>query len=153
MFHTPEIPGNTGNTIRLAAITGSEIHLIKPLGFDLDNTKLKRAGLDYHDLTTLHVHENLTEAWKKLPNNRVFAFTTDANKNFNEISYQPNDILLFGPESTGLNTKTKQDPRITEKLKIPMLPGVRSLNLANCAAIAIYEAWRQHNYKNPKNNN
>lgn len=146
LFYTPEIPGNTGNAIRLAAITGAELHLVKPLGFDLEDSKLRRAGLDYHDLAALHVHEDLPSAWAALQPERVFAFTADGEKSYTEIAYQAGDVLMFGPESVGLPAEVKQLPQVTARVRLPMLPGLRSLNLANSASIALYEAWRQNDF-------
>lgn len=146
MFYEPRIGPNTGNTIRLSAVTGAELHLIEPLGFDLSEPQLRRAGLDYHDLAELKVHPNLEDAWQALPGERVFAFTTQATTRFTDVAYQPGDVLLFGPEPTGLPDEVLADPRITDQVRIPMLPARRSLNLANCAAIAVYEAWRQLGY-------
>ena len=146
LFYTPEIPGNTGNAIRLAAITGAELHLVEPLGFDLEDSKLRRAGLDYHDLAVLHVHPDLDSAWKALAPARVFAFTSDGETPYTDISYQPGDVLLFGPESVGLPQDVKKDPHVTARVRLPMLPSLRSLNLANSASIALYEAWRQQGF-------
>jgi tRNA (cytidine/uridine-2'-O-)-methyltransferase len=150
MFHVafvePRIPPNTGNAIRLAAATGSVLHLIGPLGFDLSDAKLRRAGLDYHDLATVHVHENLAEAWPKLTPARVFAFTGKATTSFADIAYQPGDVLMFGTEPTGLPDEVLADARVTQLVRIPMLAGRRSLNLSNSAAIAVYEAWRQNGF-------
>ena len=143
MFFEPRIGPNTGNTIRLSAVTGARLHLIEPLGFDLSEPQLRRAGLDYHDLADLQIHPNLAAGWQALPQARVFAFTTQATTRFTDISYQDGDVLLFGPEPTGLPAEVLEDPRITTQVRIPMLPARRSLNLANSAAIAIYEAWRQ----------
>lgn len=146
MFHEPKIPPNTGNAIRLSAITGSELHLVGPLGFDMSEPKLKRAGLDYHDLASVTVHDDIEAAWTAIAPERVFAFTAHATTSFADIAYEPGDVLLFGPEPTGLSDKVLADPHITEQLRIPMLAGRRSLNLANAASIALYEAWRQHGY-------
>lgn len=146
LFYTPEIPGNTGNAIRLAAITGSELHLVQPLGFDLEDSKLRRAGLDYHDLAVLHVHPDLETAWQALDPDRVFAFTSDGEVSYTDVEYQPGDVLMFGPESVGLPAEVKADPQISARVRLPMLPGLRSLNLANSASIAVYEAWRQHDF-------
>ncbi len=143
MFHEPVIPPNTGNAIRLVAGTGCELHLIEPLGFDLSESKLRRAGLDYHDLASVTVHESLTAAWEKLRPERVFAFTTQATVRYTDIAYRPGDVLLFGTEPTGLPRQVLDDPHITEQLRIPMLPGRRSMNLSNAAAVTVYEAWRQ----------
>ncbi|MCR4513492.1 tRNA (cytidine(34)-2'-O)-methyltransferase [Aeromicrobium sp. 50.2.37] len=146
LFHEPRIPGNTGNTIRLAAATGAELHLVEPLGFDLSEPKLKRAGLDYHDLATLHVHADLETALDALGDARVLAFTTGATRSYADVSYEPGDVLLFGAEPTGLPDEVLAHPRVTDRLRLPMLPARRSMNLANCAAIVVYEAWRQHGF-------
>ncbi|MEF3122221.1 tRNA (cytidine(34)-2'-O)-methyltransferase [Kocuria flava] len=143
LFHTPEIPGNTGNAIRLAAVTGAELHLVEPLGFGFADAHLQRAGLDYHDLAVLTVHPDLDSAWAALAPERVFAFTTDGELAHTEIAYRDGDVLLFGRESDGLPAEVKADPHVTARVRIPMLPARRSLNLANAASIAVYEAWRQ----------
>jgi tRNA (cytidine/uridine-2'-O-)-methyltransferase len=145
-FLEPRIPPNTGNAIRTAAATGCELHLIGPLGFDLSDAKLRRAGLDYHDLASVTVHENLDAAWDSLLPARVFAFTASASTGYAEIAYRPTDVLLFGTEPTGLPEQVMTDDRITSTLRIPMLPARRSLNLSNAAAIVVYEAWRQHGF-------
>ncbi|MCC2659566.1 MAG: tRNA ((34)/cytosine(34)/5-carboxymethylaminomethyluridine(34)-2-O)-methyltransferase TrmL [Arthrobacter sp.] len=146
LFHTPEIPGNTGNAIRLAAITGAELHLVEPLGFDFSDAKLRRAGLDYHDLAVVTVHPDLDSAWTALQPERVFAFTSDGEVSYVDIAYEPGDVLLFGPESVGLPENIKHDPHVTSRVRLPMLPSLRSLNLANAASIAVYEAWRQQGF-------
>lgn len=146
LFHTPEIPGNTGNAIRLAAITGAELHLVEPLGFDFSDAKLRRAGLDYHDLAVVTVHPDLDSAWTALQPERVFAFTSDGEVSYVDIAYEPGDVLLFGPESVGLPEHVKHDPHVTSRVRLPMLPSLRSLNLANAASIAVYEAWRQQGF-------
>ncbi len=143
VYFEPRIPGNTGSAIRLAAVTGARLHLVEPLGFDLSEAKLKRAGLDYHDLAVMDVHQSLDAALDALPKARVFAFTTRATTRFTDIEYRQGDVLLFGPEPTGLPPEALKHPRITDELRIPMLPGRRSLNLTNAASIAIYEVWRQ----------
>ncbi|WP_067479255.1 tRNA (cytidine(34)-2'-O)-methyltransferase [Nocardia amamiensis] len=143
MFHEPCIPPNTGNAIRLAAGTGCHLHLIEPLGFDLSEPKLRRAGLDYHDLASVTVHANLAAAWEALRPQRVYAFTTQATTRFTDVAYRENDVLLFGTEPTGLPEEVLADPHITDRLRIPMLPGRRSMNLSNAAAVTVYEAWRQ----------
>jgi tRNA (cytidine/uridine-2'-O-)-methyltransferase len=151
-FLEPKIPPNTGNAIRLVAATGSELHLIGPLGFDLSDAKLRRAGLDYHDLASVVVHPDLDAAWAawaaaaSSPQSRVFAFTTRAGTRFTEVAYQPGDVLLFGTEPTGLPAAVLADRRISAEVRIPMLAGRRSLNLSNAAAVAAYEAWRQHGF-------
>ncbi|WP_435300653.1 tRNA (cytidine(34)-2'-O)-methyltransferase [Timonella sp. A28] len=146
VFHEPCIAGNTGNAIRLAAITGARLHLIEPLGFDLSEPKLKRAGLDYHDLAVMDVHTNIDALFDLYPSSRVFAFTTRATTNFTDITYDPTDLLLFGPEPTGLSQQVLNHPRVTTEVRIPMLPSLRSLNLTNAASIAVYEAWRQNGF-------
>jgi tRNA (cytidine/uridine-2'-O-)-methyltransferase len=147
LFFSPRIAPNTGNAIRMVAATGCELHLVEPLGFDLSEPKLRRAGLDYHDLASVTVHKSLQQAWAALAGARVFAFTAHATRSFAEIHYLPGDVLLFGPEPTGLDQATLADPRITEQVRIPMLAGRRSLNLSNAAAVAAYEAWRQHGFR------
>lgn len=146
VFNTPEIPGNTGNAIRLAAVTGAQLHLVEPLGFDLEDSKLRRAGLDYHDLTHVTVHANLDACFEALGEGRVFAFEPDGTTAHTDVEYLPSDILLFGKESTGLTPQERAHPRVTELVYLPMRPSVRSLNLANSASIALYEAWRQHDF-------
>lgn len=143
LFHEPRIPQNTGNAIRLSAVTGTELHLAGPLGFDMEDAKLRRAGLDYHDMANVHVHEDLDQALRALLPARVFAFTAHGDIAHTEVTYEPDDVLLFGPEPTGLAPEVLTDPRIDAQVRIPMLAGRRSLNLANAASIATYEAWRQ----------
>jgi len=143
LFHSPEIPNNTGATMRLAAVTGAELHLARPLGFEMDDTRLRRAGLDYRDKASTYVHESLDAAYTALLPARVFAFTAHAATAHTDVTYEPGDVLLFGPEPTGLAAAVLADPRVTQRVRIPMLSGMRSLNLANAAAIAVYEAWRQ----------
>ena len=145
-FVEPQIPPNTGNAIRMVAATGCELHLIEPLGFELSDAKLRRAGLDYHDLATVRVHVDLAAAWHALMPARVFAFTARATDSFADIAYQPGDVLLFGPEPDGLSARVLADPHVTQWVRIPMLAGRRSLNLSNAAAVAAYEAWRQHGF-------
>jgi tRNA (cytidine/uridine-2'-O-)-methyltransferase len=146
MFYSPRIAPNTGNAIRMVAATGAELHLVEPLGFDLSEPKLRRAGLDYHDLASVTVHPSLAAAWDAVAPDRVFAYTAHATTPFTDIDYQPGDVLMFGPEPTGLDAETLADPHITERLRIPMLEGRRSLNLSNAAAVVVYEAWRQNGF-------
>lgn len=146
LFHTPEIPGNTGNAIRLAAVSGAELHLVEPLGFNFDHAHLRRAGLDYHDLAVVTVHPNLDAALEALLPARVFAFTAEGKSTYTNIEYQPGDVLMFGQESVGLPNEVKTRPEITQLVSLPMLPARRSLNLANTASIVLYEAWRQHGF-------
>lgn len=146
MYFEPRIHGNTGAAIRLAACTGAKLHLIEPLGFSMDDAHLRRAGLDYHDLATTTVHPSFDAALEALPTQRIFAFTSHTDNNFADVSYQEGDILLFGPEPTGLPDHIIAHERITKLVRIPMLPHIRSLNLSNATAIAVYEAWRQHGF-------
>lgn len=146
MFMSPRIPPNTGNAIRTAAATGAELHLVEPLGFDLSEPKLRRAGLDYHDLASVTVHPTLQDAWDAVLPARVFAFTAHASTLFADVDFRPGDVLMFGPEPDGLDAATLADAHITAQVRIPMLAGRRSLNLSNAAAIAVYEAWRQLGY-------
>ena len=142
IFWEPEIPGNTGAAIRLSACTGSMLHLVKPLGFDMDDAKLRRAGLDYHDLAHVMVNESLDDALAQVPG-RVWALTGHATSMYSDVAYQDGDALLFGRESVGLSEEAMNHPRVRERVRIHMREGVRSLNLANSASIVLYEAWRQ----------
>ena len=146
MFFSPRIAPNTGNAIRMAAVTGCELHLVEPLGFDLSEPKVRRAGLDYHDLASVTVHADLPSAWAAISPTRVFAFTAHADSSFADVDYRPGDVLLFGPEPTGLDAATLADPHVTRQVRIPMLAGRRSLNLASAATVAVYEAWRQQGF-------
>lgn len=147
LFYSPRIAPNTGNAIRMVAATGCELHLVEPLGFDLSEPKLRRAGLDYHDLASVTVHASLDAAWAALNPERVYAFTAHATTSFASVRYQPGDVVMFGPEPTGLDAQTLADPHVTAQLRIPMLAGRRSLNLSNAAAVVVYEAWRQNNFE------
>ncbi|HSK06388.1 MAG TPA: tRNA (cytidine(34)-2'-O)-methyltransferase [Acidimicrobiia bacterium] len=146
VFFRPEIPPNTGNAMRLAAVTGCHLHLIEPLGFEMDDARLRRAGMDYRDKAGVMVHADLG-AWRRaLRPERVFAFTVDGERLYTDVAYRPGDCLLFGPESDGLPDEVLGLDWLTERLRLPMLPGVRSLNLSNSAAIVVYEAWRQQRF-------
>ena len=142
IFLEPEIPGNSGAAIRLAACTGAFLHLVEPLGFDMSDTKLKRAGLDYHDLAHVKVHHTFNEALAEVPG-RIWAFTGHASRHYSDITYGDGDGLLFGRESVGLPDWAMSHPRVSVCVRIQMREGIRSLNLANSASIALYEAWRQ----------
>ena len=142
VFYEPRIAGNTGNAIRMVSGTGAHLHLVEPLGFDLAEAKLRRAGLDYHDLARVTVHPDLAALLAALPDARVLAFTTRAAIRFTDVAYRDGDALLFGPEPTGLPADVLAHPRVTAEVRIPMLPGRRSMNLSNAAAVACYEAWR-----------
>lgn len=141
-FHEPRIAGNTGNAIRMVAGTGATLHLVEPLGFELDEPRLRRAGLDYHDLAHVVVHPDLEHLLAALPDARVWAFTTQATRRYTDVDWRAGDVLLFGPEPTGLAEEVRTHPRIADQVRIPMLPGRRSMNLSNAAAVATYEAWR-----------
>jgi tRNA (cytidine/uridine-2'-O-)-methyltransferase len=143
ILYQPEIPPNTGNIIRLCANTGARLHLIRPLGFDLDDKQLRRAGLDYHEYATLQAHDSLGACLLSLPQARVFAFTTKASHPYHEVRYQAGDAFLFGPESRGLPAEVLESIAPERRLRLPMLPDNRSLNLSNTVAVAVFEAWRQ----------
>lgn len=142
IFFEPEIPGNSGAAIRLSACTGSMLHLVEPLGFDMDDAKLRRAGLDYHDLAHVEVHPDLDSALAAVPG-RIWAFTGHTTTMYTDVAYADGDGLLFGRESVGLPEEAMRHPRVESRVRIHMREGVRSLNLANSASIALYEAWRQ----------
>ncbi len=153
MFHIalfqPEIPPNTGNIIRLCANTGSQLHLIHPLGFDLDNKKLRRAGLDYHEFADVQEHQSIEAMLAQLKPDpkRIFAFSTHGKRSYAEPDFQPGDILLFGPETRGLPGELLQQLGPDQVLRLPMNANSRSLNLSNTVAIALFEAWRQNDFK------
>ncbi len=139
----PEIPPNTGNVIRLAANTGCRLHLIGPLGFELDDKQLRRAGLDYREWARLHRHPSFADFEKDCEFRTLYAFTTKAERSYSAVRFAPGDALLFGPESRGLPPEILDSLPGDQSLRIPMVAGSRSLNLANSVAIAVYEAWRQ----------
>ncbi len=144
VLYQPEIPPNTGNIARTCALTGSPLHLIKPLGFSIDDKSLKRAGLDYWHLLDLTVHDSLDAFLEKYPEGSFYFFSTHATQNYTEVSYEDDCFLVFGKETAGLPESIRQ--KYPDRLiRIPMLdkPGVRSLNLSNSVAIAVYEAYRQ----------
>ncbi len=147
MFHIvlfePEIPGNTGNIIRLCANTGAALHLVKPLGFRLDDKNLQRSGLDYHDLATVKVHENLGACLSELANPRLFAVETGSGRRYSDIQYRAGDAFLFGPETRGLSHAVLARVGRDRCVSIPMRPQSRSINLSNAAALVAYEVWRQ----------
>jgi tRNA (cytidine/uridine-2'-O-)-methyltransferase len=143
ILYEPEIPPNTGNIIRLCANTGARLHLIRPLGFALDDKHLRRAGLDYHEYATMQVHDNLAACLANLPQARLFAFTTKASHPYHEVKFQPGDAFLFGPESRGLPLEVLDSIAPERRLRLPMLPDNRSLNLSNTVAVVVFEAWRQ----------
>lgn len=143
ILHQPEIPPNTGNIIRLCANTGAQLHLIRPLGFDLSDRQLRRAGLDYHEWARLTVHEDLASCLKLMDGCRIFAVTTRATHHHGKVAYTSNDVFLFGSETRGLPAEVLENFPQDQRIRIPMLPTSRSLNLSNAAAVIIYEAWRQ----------
>ena len=142
----PEIPPNTGNVMRLAANTGFKLHLIRPLGFELDDKQLRRAGLDYREWADVNTYENYEEFINTFEFNNLYAFTTRARKTYSETAFRPGDALLFGPESRGLPAKILDSLPGDNKLRIPMASASRSLNLSNTVSIAVYEAWRQQGF-------
>lgn len=151
MFHIvlyqPEIPPNTGNIIRLCANSGANLHLVKPLGFPLDSAKMKRAGLDYHEMAALQVHENFAACSDTLAGKRFFALTTKGRTRPDEVAFTEGDVFLFGPETRGLPTDILNRLPEEQKLRLPMLAGSRSMNLSNTVAVILYEAWRQNGYR------
>ena len=142
----PEIPPNTGNVIRLCANTGARLHLIKPLGFELSDKHLRRAGLDYHEYADLQVHEDLDAALEAITPRRLFAFSTRAEQRYDQVAYADGDAFLFGPESRGLPAAVFEHIADEHRLRLPMCPGNRSLNLSNAVAVTVFEAWRQHGF-------
>jgi tRNA (cytidine/uridine-2'-O-)-methyltransferase len=152
MFHIalfePEIPPNTGNIIRLCANTGAALHLIEPLGFRLEDKQLKRAGLDYHEYTNLQIHKNWTDFKLAMAGKRIFAITTKGSQNYAKINFNAGDVFVFGPETRGLPETIRNEFTPEFRLRLPMLADSRSLNLSNSAAVLLYEAWRQLDFKN-----
>lgn len=146
VLYQPEIPPNTGNIIRLAANTGYQLHLIRPLGFELEDKLLRRAGLDYHEWAEVMEHDSLEDFVSKTDFNTLYAFSTKGKTNYSEVSYQPNDALLFGPETRGLPAQILQSLPPNQVVRLPMLAQSRSLNLSNTVAIAVYESWRQQGF-------
>jgi tRNA (cytidine/uridine-2'-O-)-methyltransferase len=150
MFHVvlfqPEIPPNTGNVIRLCANTGSSLHLIQPLGFDMDDSKLRRAGLDYREWASVAVHASLAAFAAAVAPPRIWALSTRGDRCYSEVSYQAGDALLFGPETRGLPTEVLKDLGTERVLRLPMVAQSRSLNLSNAVAVLVYEAWRQQGF-------
>ena len=142
----PCIPQNTGNIIRLAANNGCILHLIEPLGFDLTDKNLKRSGLDYFDLANVHVHPNYELFKKTMVSNRIFALTTKGKSKYFDVKYQMGDVFLFGSETSGLPPYIHEEIADENKLRVPMMPNNRSLNLSNTVALVSYEAWRQFDF-------
>ncbi|MEW5788411.1 MAG: tRNA (cytidine(34)-2'-O)-methyltransferase [Pseudomonadota bacterium] len=147
VLYQPEIPPNSGNAIRLAANTGCTLHLVEPLGFALSDKHLRRAGLDYHEYADLRVHRDWAALRRALDGARLFAFTSKGGGLFGQARFQPGDALVFGPETRGLPAEVLADFPPERRLRLPMLPGQRSLNLSNAVAVAVFEAWRQNAYR------
>ncbi|MDR3324313.1 MAG: tRNA (cytidine(34)-2'-O)-methyltransferase [Zoogloeaceae bacterium] len=142
----PEIPPNTGNIIRLCANTGAELHLVEPLGFGLEDKALRRAGLDYHEYASVRCHPDWRACQHALAGRRLFALSTRAQRGYDTVRYQPDDAFVFGPESRGLPTALLEQFPADHRLRLPMRPGNRSLNLSNAAAVMVFEAWRQQGF-------
>jgi len=145
-LYQPEIPPNTGNVIRLCANTGCELHLIEPLGFELDDARLRRAGLDYHEFVGVRTHPSLDALLAALGGVRLWAFTTRGERNYAEAPLAPGDLLLFGPETRGLPGAVLEALPQERRLRLPMRPGQRSLNLSNAVAVVVYDAWRRQGF-------
>ena len=152
MFHVvlvePEIPPNTGNVIRLCANTGAQLHLVEPLGFPLDDARMRRAGLDYHEFAAMRVHAN----WQAFLDSthvdpaRIFAFTTHGSSIFSALRFEPGDVFVFGAETRGLDPALRESFPATQRIRLPMRPDNRSLNLSNAVAVVVFEAWRQQGF-------
>lgn len=142
----PEIPPNTGNIIRLCANSGAQLHLIHPLGFRMSDKALRRAGLDYHEYARVREHASLDALLETLPGSRVLPFTTRGRSRHDQFSYRADDILLFGPETRGLDDATLARWPADHRVRIPLRPGNRSLNLSNAVAVAVFEVWRQSGF-------
>ncbi|MCK9489078.1 MAG: tRNA (cytidine(34)-2'-O)-methyltransferase [Xanthomonadales bacterium] len=146
ILHQPEIPPNTGNVIRLCANAGCRLHLVAPLGFALDDARLRRAGLDYHEFARLQVHSSLQQCLAEVAPPRLFALSTRGRLRHDQPGYRPGDAFLFGSETAGLPAAVLADVPEGQRLRLPMRPDNRSLNLSNAVAIVVYEAWRQHDF-------
>ena len=147
ILYQPEIPPNTGNIIRLCANTGVSLHLVKPLGFRLNDRQLQRAGLDYHEFARITLHENWESCKERFPGRRLLAVTTRGKRRYDEVTFNTDDVFVFGPETRGLPSSLLESFPEQNRIRLPMLPQNRSLNLANAAAVVIYEAWRQADFK------
>ncbi|WP_067516119.1 tRNA (uridine(34)/cytosine(34)/5-carboxymethylaminomethyluridine(34)-2'-O)-methyltransferase TrmL [Endozoicomonas ascidiicola] len=143
VLYQPEIPPNTGNIIRLCANTGFRLHLIEPLGFELDDQRLKRAGLDYHEFAELKIHASFDAFFESVHPGRVLALSTKGTSNYSDCDFKEGDALIFGPETRGLPADVLESLPREQVLRLPMLPESRSLNLSNTVAVVVYEAWRQ----------
>ncbi|MCP3974579.1 MAG: tRNA (cytidine(34)-2'-O)-methyltransferase [bacterium] len=147
VLHEPEIPPNTGNLMRLTVNSGCELHLIHPLGFELDTARLRRAGLDYKEHASVHHHDSFEAFVLAVHPQKVVAFSQHGDRLYTDIAFSDGDTLLFGKESVGLPSEVLEADSVDEVARIPIAPGGRSLNLANAAAIAVYEAWRQNGFE------
>ena len=143
----PEIPPNAGNVIRLAANTGARLHLVEPLGFSMDDRQLKRAGLDYHEFASVRVHADWESCLKSLSRDRMFALTTSASNSVYDTRFRENDAFVFGSETAGLPQEILATFKSEMRLRLPMRPGNRSLNLSNAVAVTVFEAWRQIGFR------
>lgn len=143
ILYEPEIPPNTGNVIRLAANTGASLHLVEPLGFELDDTRLRRAGLDYREFAEMTVHESLAACLSSLDNPTLWALSTRGTRLYTDAGFKTGDALLFGPETRGLPQKVLDELGPGQVLRLPMQPVSRSMNMANAVAVVLFEAWRQ----------
>jgi tRNA (cytidine/uridine-2'-O-)-methyltransferase len=148
VLHQPEIPPNAGNVIRLAANTGARLHLVEPLGFSMDDKQLKRAGLDYREYASVRVHASWQDCRAALSGNRMFALTTRAARSVYEERFRENDVFVFGSETAGLPANVLDTFEPNLRLRLPMRPGSRSLNLSNAVAVTVFEAWRQLAFPN-----
>lgn len=147
VLHQPEIPPNAGNVIRLAANTGARLHLVEPLGFSMDDKQLKRAGLDYHEYAQVLVHADWQSCLKVLNRDRIFALTTSATNSVYDMKFKENDAFVFGSETAGLPKDLLDSFKPEMRLRLPMRPGNRSLNLSNAVAVTVFEAWRQLGFR------
>lgn len=146
VLYQPEIPPNTGNVMRLCANTGCRLHLIEPLGFELEDRKLRRAGLDYREWASVQVHDTLDAFIAAIRPPRLYAVSTHGTRYYTDVAYQPDDALLFGPETRGLPVEVLDSAQISEVIRLPMVAQSRSLNLSNTVAVLTYEAWRQQGF-------
>lgn len=146
VLYQPEIPPNTGNIIRLCANTGARLHLVHPLGFKLEDAQLKRAGLDYHEYASLRTYDSWEDCQRVLNDKRIFPVSTRGLRRHDQILYQPGDAFVFGPETRGLPQALLESFDESQRIRLPMMPGNRSLNLSNAVAVLVYEAWRQNGF-------
>lgn len=147
VLYAPEIPPNAGNAIRLCANTGTPLHLVKPLGFSMDDRQLRRAGLDYHEMANVTVHEDWAACVAALGARRMLAFTTRGARRIDEVALLPGDVFVFGPETAGLPDAVLAAFAPAHRVRLPMVPGNRSINLSNAVAVAVYEAWRRRGFE------